>query len=247
MLFSSSFDFEIKGFPFLTPASLVAYKQLLFNATFLIHDLYSRPTKSKDATVLANNSNRMNCLKRVLDCLFPDDVKQLVESLNLAYDPKRHKEVYIPSFACASFKLEFGRIIPPTPMIIAHNFIANVASNSDPISTKRRLYSFEIITYDNVAYTVSDLFGKYITTADPGVIEHPNWLNNLFDRITTPVVNGTLTLRPTLSHIDFIPPNQTPQDFNIYDYLLSYSDDNREFMHSFLNGINHFLRKIPNL
>lgn len=234
-------DLTVKSHPFVSTFTLIAYQQIVFNAYILICDLYSREIVSYRAASFKNDPSKMDYLTKLLDCYIPADLEPLLNAFAPTFDPQRRLQLFVPSFAGFDFALDFGRIVPPSMMILAHHLLASVRTNSDPEVILRTFYSTPIISILDESYTPANFLGGYFDR-NQRPTSHSNWLNSRFEKIFNPVIGRALLQRPTLAKTR-IQPFSYPDIDNVdpYEFLLCYSDDNIEKIFEILTDVSSFL------
>lgn len=95
--------------------------KILFNAYLLICDLYSKELVSYHASSYKNDPTKMDFLTKLLDRYVPSDLEFLLNGLAPTLDAQRRLQLFVPTLAGFDFTFDFGRIVPPSMMILAHH------------------------------------------------------------------------------------------------------------------------------
>lgn len=114
-------DLNIKGFPSLP--TIVAYKLALFINHILICDITSCKPTSQATEEFNNNPPLTKFLQDLKYMPVPQDVKVLIDYLNLVLHTQRKTLKFVPSLAGFSLLHDFGYSIPISCFIAMHHDI----------------------------------------------------------------------------------------------------------------------------
>lgn len=233
-------DNDIKPYPYVSPFSLVAYEQCLLIGQLLLNDMHNRPIVSYDANSFRRNNGTKDFLDAIQAAIVPAHMEPVLQQLVGVIDPNRPQLVYVPDLAAFSWKHDFGRLVPPAIMLIAHNIIARVRGNAEPEDILRQFYQTVVTTIHNEDYTVAHFLGGYYRI---GVLdyEHINWLNQAVEDLFNPIVGRALTNRPTLAKIRLTPVViPVGGHVNPYALLLNYNQESFAGMSGFIEALSNY-------
>lgn len=177
-----------------------------------------------------------------MNCYVPYELELLLTNLAPTNDPQRRLQLFVPSLAAFDFQLDFGRCVPPSMFILAHNLLASTRSNADPETVLRIFYSTQILRNGDVTYIPANFLGGYFDrNARP--TNHSNWLNFRFEKLFNPVIGRALIQRPTLAKTRLVPQFYPDMNaLNAYDFLLCYSESNIEKMFEIISYVSSFFK-----
>lgn len=155
-------------------------------------------------------------------------------------DPSRTHLVYVPNLASFSWNHDFGRLVPPHIMIIAHNIIASLRTNQIPEEVLLAFFTANVCQVAEVNYTVSECLGGWYRLENTNRI-HYNWINMAVEELFNPVVGRALTNRPSLAKIRVHSANLGPAAAcNPYLTLFNMSGDNLPALSAMMDNISKF-------
>lgn len=233
-------DLNVKGFPFTSLATIVAYKLTLIYCYYLLCDLKLKAPRSKSAAPFKNDPhlNQFLCLAKNLPV--PEDVRTLLNHIAPVLDSQRQNLKFIPTFAGFSFSHDFGYSVPVTAFLQIHNIVVTCKSSSDPEITMTRIYNCPLININNTNYTLGQLFGGPFSEEQENFV-HRNWLNLALEAFVNPVVSRSLLQRPTFARTTLeIKSVATELDVVGYNYILGFPEINTDILTAFLLVVGRF-------
>lgn len=233
-------DFNVKGYPFTSLVTIVAYTLTLVYCYYLICDLMLKAPRSKSAALFKNDPSLNQFLNLMKGLPVPEDVKTPLQHIAPVLDNQRQNLKFIPTFAGFSFTHNFGYSVPITTFLQIHNIFATCKSSSDPEITMTRIYNCPLINIQNVNYTIGQLFGGPFTEETAKFV-HRNWLNLALEAFVNPVVSRSLLQKPTFATTTLeIEVFATPQNVIGYNCLFGFPEINTDILSAFLLDVGRF-------
>lgn len=230
--------------PYVSIFTVTAYQQIAMAALLLAHDNTERNIKSFQAENFLEDRTRKEYFNFLLDLCLPSDTSLLLEQLPAVIDPVRHGLEFVPTFAAMSFAHDYGRLVPPSIMIILHNIISQITGNPNFEETMRRFYNTPVISVNARVYVVSHFIGGYFqNTAEAGPRDHQNWLKSLIEEIAYRTVSSLQAQRPRVAPITrttFVHPTA---NVPAYDLMLLYQSANLNQIKEVLGTISAYIKK----
>lgn len=234
-------DFNIKSHAAVSPFSLIAYSQVLFNAYLLYNDIHIRNVTSADALLFQNDAEHSDYFTLILDSEMPTTLAYLIESFASVLDPSRELLEYIPTLAAARFAQDYGRLCPPQIMLNAHNALSTTRANTPVAEILRQWYDRLIITVNNRTYHITHFLGGYYRNGAQGAVnQHYNWLNQLFETVFNPAVGRALLQRPTFASLNITPQLVEHQNPNYYEFMLNAFPEDIPTMRHLVSSVSAF-------
>nr|QNJ60192.1 capsid protein [Betapartitivirus sp.] len=215
-------NYDPKGYPFISIPSVVAYKQIMLHAVYLLNDLHSRDITSHNALPYQEQGLRRDFLNAIGSFQVPPDIAQLVYQIHNVYDPNRPNHQLIATFAGASLPHDYGRIMSPWICFTAHDALITYRTTRNVNRILNRIYNTQISRSGNQVYTIGKILGSPYTLAR-NHYDHPNWLRDRFELMIDDQIGSSLEFNPTYCEFE-VSSHDVPQETNIYDYLLGYSE-----------------------
>lgn len=203
-------------------------------------DIHHRPQSLAFANAYIQDNGLKDFLTLLSQCTVPSDLEQLVTQLTSVRHPSRTDLVYIPNLASFSWCHDFGRLVPPHIMIIAHNIITSLRTNQTPDEVLLGFYATNVCQVAEVNYTVSECLGGWYRLDNVNRI-HPNWINMAVEELFNPVVGRALTNRPSLAKIRVTAANLgAVAACNPYSVLYNMTGDNLAALSAIMDNISKF-------
>ncbi len=235
-------EFDVRDTPSASPLSIVCYLLMLFYAHLLFSDYYFR-------TPISNWADEfMTCPlnKRLFDTLLaapcPEFMLTIINGLCNAKDARRPNVRYIASLASFSLLFDYGRLLPPSMFLIAHNIVATMSARTSPSDVRNAFFFETVLSIVNPpsAYRIGNLLGTNFDNAT-NILEFANWMNETIMALFNPVVMRNLQNRPFISPVEFRTPSSP--DFNSvnpYEYLLMADRENIGSTIDFASSMSKF-------
>lgn len=231
---------DVKSFPYVSPFSLIAYQQFLLTGHLLLMDIHHRPQSSAFANAYRHDNSLKDFVTLLTQCTVPTDLEPLITQLTSVRDPSRTDLVFVRNLASLSWNHDFGRLVPPHIMIIAHNIIASLRTNQTPDEVLLAFYQTNVCQLAEINYTVSEFLGGWYRLQNANRI-HPNWINMAVEELFNPVVGRALTNRPSLAKIRVQPANLGAiAQCNPYSALFNMTGDNLAALSAMVDNISKF-------
>lgn len=199
LMFTTSHEYaelEIKGYPYVSLPSLVAYKLTIFIGHFLISDLTYRRERSFSSAPYTNDAELMELLSTLKTCPVPQDVQTILDHIAPVQDSQRCNLKSIPSFAAFSFKHDFGYSVPISTFLSIHDILASNRTSSEPGIIMAMIYNTVLTRIGTSSCTISNLFGGPYSYEND-TYQHRNWFCTALEAFINPVVSRALVQRPT--------------------------------------------------
>lgn len=241
-------ELVIDNNPYVSLASLIGYKLILFNAHQLILDLKCRRARSQQCAVFEDSSVLSSFLNTLMNCKIPNDLAIELQQLASVMDPLRPDLEYVPNLACFNMSIDFGRTFPGFVYFLIHNLLADVSNYTNARELIDEIYQIVFCNIEQVPLTISNLFGGPFNQ-EQRVQSHDNWIRSSLEETLMPLFGYCLSERPTLIEIP-IRPATFPQmnEINPYIYTLLGGVNNLSNIEQFVQSINRFYsEKDPSL
>lgn len=138
LMFTTSHEYpelEIRGYPYVSLPSLVAFKLTIFIGHFLISDLTYRREQSFSSAPYTNDADLMKLLSTLKTCPVPQDVQTLLGHIAPVQDSQRCNLKFIPSFTAFTFQHDFGYSVPISTFLSIHDILASNGQTLNPASS----------------------------------------------------------------------------------------------------------------
>lgn len=224
-------NLEQRDDPYLSPASLLAYCLTLVYAHLLTCDRYIRIKPSPACKEYIDDPDRKRYHQHLLNSWIPPFVADLIEILTPTNDPRRPGIEYIPTAACFTPELDFGRFFPITMFTKFHDILARTTSRAEPHALYSTWFDFEV--YDQTP--VAQIFG-IDPTGTNSIYEH--WLYQAIVSLMNPVTSRYIANRPVFSRIPTLTISNDTENRNPYTILLGSTDDNLMSLTSWLKTMS---------
>nr|AGQ21570.1 coat protein [Botrytis cinerea partitivirus 1] len=230
-------DMNIKGHPYVTPASLAGYCLTIFYAHMLVCDATFAPEKSYPAARFLSDADRKDLYETLLRAYVPTFLSDLLLELAPVYDPRRNNHLTVPSLAAYLHLHDFGRTLPPSMYYNVHHLLASTRTNKDPDDVIDDIMALPCLTYGSRDFTISNYLGTWYSSG-----HHSNFVNQDFISFVNPIVGRTLSTRPTFARMPLMPEILADDNTgNIYTALLFASDQNISLMNTVISAISTFI------
>nr|AOX47605.1 coat protein [Ceratobasidium partitivirus CP-f] len=199
---------DVKKHPTITPMSLFAYMMTIYHAFHLANDKFFSGTQSRHANHFNADDTRRDYFSSLLRAVLPPQLESFLR-LNLSSnDPRRPEIRYVPTYAGFSFEHDFGRFIPPSFALTAHNVLSTTQANSNPNYVFNHWLRQSLATDGtNHILSAGNLIGYYRGTTTNDVPE--TWFYAAVSDVMTPIVARTIAQRYVFAPVPF-----TSQDFS---------------------------------
>lgn len=241
-------ELVIDNNPYVSLASLIGYKLILFNAHQLILDSKCRHSKSHYSAFFEDSSKLSSFVNTLMNCKIPNDLAIELQQLAPVMDPLRADMKFVPSLACFDMSIDFGRTFPGYIYFLMHNLLADVSNFTSAKDIIDEIYQIVISNITNVPLTISNLFGGPFSD-DNRINSNNSWIRQSLEETLMPLFGYCLSERPTLielpiQHARF--PNL--EHINPYVYTLLGTVANQPNIEKFVQSINRFYsEKDPSL
>lgn len=236
-------NLEIKCYPYVSPFTLVAYEQAILTAHLLLSDIHGRPVPSCYSNIYRRENGTGDLLTKLMNAYVPTHLEPILQQLITVIDPNHPELCYTPNLAAFQWRHDFGRVLPISIMLAAHNAVATSReANPTPDSITRAFYNTVIVTIGADNYTVAQLLGGWYRLNNIDY-HHDNWLNTAIEEIFNPIVGRALTNRPTLKKLTLTPTNYNQADqINPYSLSFAYNDLNLQTILNFIDSLSDFTK-----
>lgn len=227
--------------PYVSLASLIGYKLILFNAHQLILDLKCRHEKSTHSLFFEDSTRMSSFVNTLMNCRIPHDLSTELQQMAPVLDPLRPDLEYIPSLACFNLPIDFGRSIPGYIYFLIHNLLADVTNFTSTLDLINEIYLIDFLRIGEENYSISNLFGGPFQHNNVN-FTHNNWFRKSFEETFMPLFGYCLSENPTLIDLPLLPAEcHDVQNFNAYVYQLLGSIRNITNVEIFMQSINRYL------
>lgn len=236
-------ELDTQQFPYVSTFSLIAYQQILFGGYLLGNDLYNRGRKSPNAQSFINDVDHRDYLDQLLSLHVPAYLADVLGQLAAVLDPRRTDLEFVPCLASAKWAHDYGRLMPPQLMLIAHNLVSRARADVLLPELLRQFYNTLVITVNTRPYLVTHFIGGYFAQAANAapLLQHQNWLNQMVEDLFLPFAGLTRSQKPTLSPIQLTAqevPNQCP---NFYELLTCLTTVDASSTRQFLTNVSSYI------
>lgn len=238
-------NFDVKASPNVTPASLIAYLQIVYIIYLLLNDLYARNKPSIWASKWKGDAKKITLLRKFLECYVPPDIFNIIKKFAALTDARRPNLEFIPSLAGFNYNHDFGRIVPPQIMLQAHNLLITQRPNTPAQHVIRRFYDTIIFNVNNMAVRISNLVGGMFVNG-LALNVHENFVTKAIDTIFAPAIQRSLHLRPTIQTFPLTVQDFNPAAMDPYEALLNINNDDYLTLISFISNSSKFFHEQDN-
>lgn len=224
---------------YVTPASVTGYCLILLYGFMLIADSCYRSTPSPFAEQILHMSIVQDFIDIIANAAVPDFFVPILNGLLPHTDSILTHLDFVPTLACYFFNLDYGRVIPASVFIAAHNTVSENPANAHPTATLDYWYHtvlLNIRTGSNAVITVNEHILGILRSGTNTVQAQDSWLTNAINSLINPVTSRFHAGRPTFSRIPFTHETITNwNQFNPYLYCLGLNGRNA-------TGYFHYVR-----
>jgi hypothetical protein len=230
---------------YVTPASVTAYSLILVYGFLLLSDSCYRQVPSPFAESILHLPMVQEFIDIIANASVPDFLVPILQGLIPHSDSILQHLDFVPTLACYFHALDYGRVIPASCFLAAHNAISENVTNAHPSSVLISWYRTILLnnrTAPASITTVNDhIFG--FTFAGTAFSLQDSWLSTTIASLVNPVTSRFQTARPTFSRVPIYP--QTISDwteFNPYLYNIGLSSRNSSQMFHFIRNLSEYSR-----
>lgn len=216
-------EINVKPYPALTPAALMAYYLALFYAHALLSDdINIRQVQSRHAHAFQTSRLLDGPLAAIRNFPVPPFIVEMLQGLQRGIDDRKTRLFYVNSFACYDLLLDYGRTPPISVYLSAHNITASKQANTPVIELTDEWMNTTILQQP-IELKVANYFGVYHENQ-----LFMNWFYHPNATLINPVTNRYHTTRPTLMPQPLAPQNlgNDSATINPYVHLLCLDDSN---------------------
>jgi hypothetical protein len=207
-------NLDFKNHPDITPASISSYCMIVFHFFFLACDKFYRKPNSPACIHFFQSDSRRDLFHDALEMIVPDFLGDYLKYFMPANDPRRPDIMYIPTYASFSWYHDFGRFIPASFMLSAHNIFASVRQNQPAPNIFHHWTKVPLIisTDDGTPYfRNSNIIGCNYTA--PANQQQPDWTRHFYDNwffnqihaLINPIIVRTLSQRYVFDEVALHP------------------------------------------
>lgn len=222
---------------YFTPSGLMAYCLSLVYAHALLNDCENiRNPRSQHAHEFYANRSRCDLIHKLQQAFVPDFMANILNALHHGFDERKDTIRFVHSLACYSLKHDYGRSLPISIYLKAHDITASTRSNTEPHDLFEKWIQFNV-TAGAQALTVGNIIGAGTPDGD-----YLSWILNAHNSLFNPVTQRTNTMRPMFSRVHAETYNiPTYAGFNPYIYLLHAHDDAVDVTINFIQSVSSAL------
>jgi hypothetical protein len=210
---------DVKQSSKVSPPSLVAYFLFVIYSFYLICDLEVRPTPSTH-TRFIHTPEFLEFKAFILNLDVPDFLVKFLQAIAPCADPRRPNITYVPTFACYSEYMDFGRYFPIIILLQCHNFVINNKTNDVPEKLINHMMGLSVYN----TRRVGNFFGQLLTNGTD-YDSYAHQLMQAFEGIITPALARSRSQRNVYSRITVHPTTFTGEP-NPYQLLMNADEDN---------------------
>jgi len=210
---------DLKQHSKVSPPTLAAYFLFVIYAFYFLCDLEARPTPSMHTKFL-HTPEFLDFKAFLLSLDVPDFLVKFLQAIAPCADPRRPNITYIPTFACYSEYMDFGRYFPISILLQCHNYVISNKTNDAPEDLINKMMGLNV--YDT--RRIGNFFGQLL---DDGTNRHSygNQLMQAFEGIINPALarsrsQRNVYSRVTVHHVTHAAPH------NPYWILMNCDEDN---------------------
>jgi hypothetical protein len=210
---------DLKQHSKVSPPTLVAYFLFVIYSFYLICDLEARPTPSH-FTRFMHTPEYIDFKAFLLNLDVPDFLVKFLQAIAPCADPRRPNITYVPTFACYSEYMDFGRYFPISILLQCHNFVISNRTNDAPEDLINKMMGLNV--YSTIR--IGNFFGQMLSDGTTNY-SYAHQLMQAFEGIINPALARSRSQRNVYSRV----PHHVQTDdigFNPYQHLMNCDDDN---------------------
>nr|QOI17258.1 capsid protein [Caloscypha fulgens partitivirus 6] len=237
--------------PMASPASILAYTQIMYVAFAFTIDAKLRFTPTPAAYNILNDAMQTLIFETLLEFPVPAFAHLEFDALRPHFDDLSDNLCYFASLGSSSFFHDFGRLIPATAFTAMHNLLAQLPTNTNYASLAANYYGLTITQADlgpnqAVNLTPGHYFGTCTTSQTQNTYHYyPNWFNRRIDNLLTANAIRVVNASATVSRLPmFTPANVTPANYNPYLYAIGYDYRNAGSILELVRNLAGFIKEI---
>nr|BBJ21306.1 defective capsid protein [Rosellinia necatrix partitivirus 3] len=210
---------DVKQHSKVSPPTLVAYFLFVIYGFYLISDLEARPTPSIHTRFL-HTPEFLDFKAFLYNLDVPDFLVKFLQAIAPAADPRRPNITYVPSFACYSEYMDFGRYFPVSIFLQCHNYVISNKTNDAPEDLINKMMGLNV--YSDIR--IGNFFGQLLSD---GTNNHSyaHQLMQAFEGVINPALARSRSQRNVYSRVPHhVQPDAT--GFNPYQYFMNCDEDN---------------------
>jgi hypothetical protein len=205
----------------ISPPTFTAYFLFVIYAFYLLVDLDIRPTPSKH-TDFMSVPEYIELKQFLLSLPVPDFLIKFLAAITPTADPRRPNITVAPTFACWSYKHDFGRFFPINIFILSHNFVLSKRTNDAPENLLNQMMQLTVYRDDRIGNYFGQLLESEATYHNYG-----HQLFQAFEGIINPAVARARSNRTSYARSNTYIDNETlPNDLNPYQFLMNIDRNN---------------------
>lgn len=235
-------QFDVRPQPFITPPSLTAYCLALVYGYGLLNDEENVRTEESHYAQDFNATYGLDDAKTQIRNMFvPNFMIPLLNGLSVTADERRPELKFVYSLASFDLEYDFGRTIPISVFITAHNILASQAANQAPSAIYDKWHNTTIVEVPT-QLKVANYLGVGRTP------DHENWFSQLCGSLFNPVTMRTNSIRPVFGQIQFESQELEDNMMNInpYIHLLSLDATNARTTTKAFRDMSQSIHEISN-
>jgi hypothetical protein len=244
--YATTLGAEMTGHSKISTATICFYQMFVLFGFFLVNDCYVRPSPSNAAKTWLQSSSRTRLLNFIKRLPVPSWMLPIFQQWAATCSNDNGNVFIVPSAASVSLETHYGKFFPSNFFTLLHDLSATLPGNSDPTVVFSKLFytvlsTVHITGHTNVrkyAVCAVDLLGF---TSDAVRNEHQyinSRLYQAFDSVFNPVLFRDQQRRKTFAKVSIMPTEfDSPTDFNIYDFLLCFNEQNDSELYVILETV----------
>nr|QLC36783.1 capsid protein [Sarcosphaera coronaria partitivirus] len=237
--------------PMASPASILAYTQIMFVAFAFTIDAKLRFTPTPSAYAILNDAMQTLIFETLLEFPVPAFAHLEFEALRPHFDELADNLCFFASLGSSSFFHDFGRLIPATAFTAMHNLLAQLPTNTNYATLAANYYGLTIASADlgqtaPVNLTPGHFFGSVTSTLTNNVYHYyPNWFNRRIDNLLTANAIRVVNASATVTRLPmFTPATVTTANYNPYLYAIGYDYRNAGSILELVRNLAGFIKDI---
>jgi hypothetical protein len=242
----------------LTPPSLLAYCLSLFYGFILLNDMNDHFEITFHAAAFEANALNQRFINLLKQCPVPDFMAPVLEHLQPYRNELKPNLVFTPSLNTFLFEHDFGRVIPITVLLLAHNSLITTRlparlSNNDSASANylHRWLLRPIVNFtgainqepaNNHSVRIGNIIGSlYQGTNGPELFD--NWFSSELSKHANPIT--IRSARRSLYQYHLRPANYALySSVDPYEYVFGLNAENRREILTFIDGMRTNIRSL---
>lgn len=233
--YATTLGAEMTGHSKISTPTICFYQLFVLYGFFLVNDCYVRPNPSNAAKSWLQSSSKTKLLGFIKRLPVPSWMLPIFEQLAASSSPVNGNVFIVPNAGSVRIETHYGRFFPVNFFAALHDIAATMPGNSRPDDVYQKVLFTEIfrcpVTVNDATTTFISIIADYLGYALTNERNTAEFFNSrilqAFDSVFNPVLFRDQQRRKTFAKLNLMPTEiETLAEFNIYDLLFNYNEQN---------------------